>query len=484
MGSAAENFDAWFREKLEHYEESPGAEAWENISEKLGHSRKKRVLVFLLRIAAGMILTLSLGLGYYYYSQQRAVSVQPSVTETLQQADQPSDSPIQVGDNEKGIAYTSPIKKSTDAPAKISDKGTKVPATGYAAVTPLTDTTPDEILQHSACVDAPLKLHSIFANLHEGTSIPEMVVRPGNKPVAAITETDLIAMNNIALMKAEEEDQKRKKDWILSGQVAPLYSYRRLSSDNLSGQDINELNNAEEGILAYAGGLAMAFAPTKRLSVQTGIYYSKYGQEKTELNPVVYDNDNKAYYTSDPVSYGPGEELVQPVVILNSTGTIVKQESGNGSLDIFNTITQEKADATDVINVPVGRADEREQITKNMTARQYFEYLEVPIILRYKIIDRKLDLHLMGGISTNFLVGNRVQIDDDGEKYDYGKTNDISTINYSGSVGIGFEYPVLTNLLFNLEPKFRYYLNSMNTNDDLDVHPYSIGIFAGISYVF
>ena len=84
MGSSAEQFDAWFKERLEHFEERPRDAAWENIAEKLGHTRQKRLMVFIVRIAAGMALTFSLGLGYYYYIQHRVLSVTPSMAENQQ----------------------------------------------------------------------------------------------------------------------------------------------------------------------------------------------------------------------------------------------------------------------------------------------------------------------------------------------------------------------------------------------------------------
>ncbi|NJK84924.1 MAG: hypothetical protein HC906_02045 [Bacteroidales bacterium] len=37
---------------------------------------------------------------------------------------------------------------------------------------------------------------------------------------------------------------------------------------------------------------------------------------------------------------------------------------------------------------------------------QYFEYLEIPLNVRYKLIDGKIDFTLIGGVSSNFLVNN------------------------------------------------------------------------------
>ncbi len=47
----------------------------------------------------------------------------------------------------------------------------------------------------------------------------------------------------------------------------------------------------------------------------------------------------------------------------------------------------------------------------DVTAVQYFDYLELPVTVKYKIIDRKLSFSFLGGVITNFLVNNGVQIE-------------------------------------------------------------------------
>ena len=76
-----------------------------------------------------------------------------------------------------------------------------------------------------------------------------------------------------------------------------------------------------------------------------------------------------------------------------------------------------------------------------VTAEQYFEYVEVPFLFRYMIIDKKLDVNLCTGIWANFLVGNKAVATDNANNMAKGKTKDINTFNYSGSVSIGLEYP-------------------------------------------
>jgi hypothetical protein len=272
-------------------------------------------------------------------------------------------------------------------------------------------------------------------------------------------------------------DDSKHDHWILGGEIAPLYSYRTLASDYLDPDMINSLNKSESALLAYAGGIRVAFSASRRLSVQSGVYYSRYGQKKNNVEIYSY---NKTEYTNGETARG------SYLSISNSTGVIYSDQPDNAGYD-------------KVISNSMGTADNNSYFTSlsgfnytnlslaeesNITATQYFDYLEVPLTVKYKIIDRKFDFSLSGGLVTNFLVGNVVNLEQNGEKTRFGKTNDITQINYSGSFGLGFEYPLLSGFAFSIEPRFRYYLNPINKSSQINVHPYSFGFFAGISYNF
>jgi hypothetical protein len=49
---------------------------------------------------------------------------------------------------------------------------------------------------------------------------------------------------------------------------------------------------------------------------------------------------------------------------------------------------------------------------------------------------------------------------------------------------MGMEYSFTKNLSLNLEPTFRYYLNPFSGTEGSTIHPYSFGLFSGISYKF
>jgi len=53
--------------------------------------------------------------------------------------------------------------------------------------------------------------------------------------------------------------------------------------------------------------------------------------------------------------------------------------------------------------------------------RQNFSYLELPVIMRYKLIDKTIDFNVIGGLSSNVLVNNAVYTSMDGSRQQVGK---------------------------------------------------------------
>jgi hypothetical protein len=82
------------------------------------------------------------------------------------------------------------------------------------------------------------------------------------------------------------------------------------------------------------------------------------------------------------------------------------------------------------------------------------------------------------------LVHNSVYTTVDGNKYPVGDTRGLNPLTLSSSLGMGMEYNFSDKLSLNLEPTFRYYLNPFSITTSSFVHPYSFGIFSGVSYKF
>ena len=122
--------------------------------------------------------------------------------------------------------------------------------------------------------------------------------------------------------------------------------------------------------------------------------------------------------------------------------------------------------------------------TLDASVIQRFEYLRIPLMLEYKVIDQRMDVNLVGGLHSNFLVNEGVYLKNDlGETQHIGNTNDIARFNYSGSLGLGFEYSLANSVNMYLEPTMDYFLNPIN-HDETKTYPYSFAVYTGLSISF
>jgi hypothetical protein len=115
---------------------------------------------------------------------------------------------------------------------------------------------------------------------------------------------------------------------------------------------------------------------------------------------------------------------------------------------------------------------------------QVFEFMEIPVLVRYRLIDGRFGIELITGLSTSVLVGNNAYIDNKYGTQNIGKTLDISTFNLAGNAGLAANYALGDHFSVAIEPRFSYYLNSINQNSQVEFRPYRIGIFTGLTYNF
>ncbi|HEX2395999.1 MAG TPA: outer membrane beta-barrel protein [Bacteroidales bacterium] len=474
--------DRYFRDRLGNFEQSPPDSAWDQIVTKLGNRNKKRAVMIFFRIAAGMAILISTGIGVYLISKNEGTispgmvsqqSNSPAASNESNPADDNQSSNIisqaeKSGQEEKSSVNTlAKSNKQVDSESNPSDR----------SITSVTAQGNEKIEQSPVSSDSSEINENITDKLAENTTkitvtpVPDSIIRelqiPDHISGTVMTPEEateiLLAQNN-----NEDKIEKRDGRWTVGSEIAPLYSYRSINSPNFDNE-VSSLNSSESGILAYAGGIRVAMNTGKRFSVQSGLYYSRYGMEINQVNTVASSNGSLENYKFIAAS--------------NSTGTIEGVISERSQSDITTEgayfYQNDYKNGVDISNVkPLVQGD-----AENIQLKQYFDYFELPLILKYKIIDRKLDFSLSGGLVTNFLVGNAVNIINDGKSTRVSETSDINVINYLGSVGMGFEMPVSDNFSFTLEPRFRYYINPIDPSD-ISVHPYSFGFFGGINYKF
>lgn len=249
--------------------------------------------------------------------------------------------------------------------------------------------------------------------------------------------------------------QNKNSKWVIGGRISPVYSYRNINGDAFNTPDesvsVDVFNSNEEAIVSMAGGISLDYAFSNRFSLASGMYISRIGQQ---------NNDVLAY--NDPAS-------ANMYKLATSTGTVTVNP---GKFD--RVIAEQPSSIKD--SMPG-------DYTVNGSFVQNLDYLEVPLILKYKLLDKKLSLNVLGGLSPGILVNNQSYFSIDGEKLQTGTTENINPLIYNSVLGFGIEYSITGKLSVSMEPSFKYSLSPINnSNNGLEYHPYSLSWFTGISY--
>jgi hypothetical protein len=114
---------------------------------------------------------------------------------------------------------------------------------------------------------------------------------------------------------------------------------------------------------------------------------------------------------------------------------------------------------------------------------QQLGYVEVPMELNYALLDKKFGINLIGGVSSLFLVDNAVSLESNQLITEMGEANNANDVNFSTNIGIGFNYEISQKLQLNVEPIFKYQLNTFSETAG-NFRPYAIGVYSGLSFRF
>jgi hypothetical protein len=86
-------------------------------------------------------------------------------------------------------------------------------------------------------------------------------------------------------------------------------------------------------------------------------------------------------------------------------------------------------------------------------------------------------------MSSLFLVNNDVLLNSGEQTTEMGEANNINSVNFSTNFGFGINYKFTPKLQFNLEPLFKYQLNTFS-NSAGNFQPFSVGVYSGINFRF
>ena len=110
-------------------------------------------------------------------------------------------------------------------------------------------------------------------------------------------------------------------------------------------------------------------------------------------------------------------------------------------------------------------------------------YIEIPMEARYSLVQQKFGVNVVGGLSTYILYKNGVTILNANGSTDLGEASNINNVNFSGNLGLDFDYKINKKLFLNVSPMFKYQLNTFSRNDG-GFKPYYLGVYTGLNFRF
>lgn len=482
------NVDQVFKDRLKDYQETPDERVWESIAASLDQKKSKRRILPIWWQLGGAAAALALLLYLFIPKgseinptqvsdtdkqemiEEKTVPVDEVFDNTLTEKDalagqdKKDESQTSQGetlqepamiiggkqqDQDRGVASVEESKKDkSTAPSNVVDKTLMENKQGEANLGEA----------ESRIAAKEVDPEKVEARLSENPNAPrEAVAMSEEKEKPEVLPETEQGKKSIfeAIEEQEEEVVAESKDnrWSVGPMVAPVYFNTLAEGSPIHS---NFVSNTKSGNVNLSYGVGVAYQVSNKLSVRSGIHRVDYG----------YDTDDIRFSSSltaatnaliDNIDYNS-----------NSRTLVVESQTGRG--------------------VQENLALDANEVTAPNPARegrmvQDFGYLEVPVELQYSLVDRKLGVNLIGGFSSLFLMDNSVTLVSNNTATSMGEANNINDVNFSTNFGLGVYYRFTPKMQLNLEPMFKYQLNTFSETAG-NFQPFSVGVYSGLSFRF
>ena len=249
----------------------------------------------------------------------------------------------------------------------------------------------------------------------------------------------------IAASKKEDEATRSNK-WSVGTHAAPIY-FNSLGKGSSLDAQFNE--NSKNGEVTMSYGVSASYALNNKLSIRSGINKVNLGYNTN--NVIVFESiglSSKSSALRNVDTYNPGGNI-----------SIISAESINN-----------------INNEPFIK-------TSNTSVNQSLGFIEIPLEIEYALVNKKFGFNIIGGFSSFILSNNELFSEFDGNRTLIGEATNLNKVSYSANFGLGLNYKITKKLDLNLEPLFKYQINTFN-NTSGNFKPYFIGVYTGIGLKF
>lgn len=479
------DLDKLFQDKFEGLQAPPDPAVWDRISSSLDQKKKKKrvVPIWLWPAGAAAVLMLSLWMGGVFDADPIDNSLPVYVNEDSEKkTDTPADkSPITTGvadsQNEGALSNTNKDQNSSEgtssptsgadgkqAPQRStfwsssSDKA--VAKQSNAPKTPSSDERDTPLKkaleeQNTAVTSTPIqdKADSDPSQQTNTVVSKESTKEPAEQE-AVTGKKDLFEVikeqEAVAELSGEKLDAKK---WSLNASVAPVY-YNTIGEG--SPIHSNFAANDKSGEINMSYGMNLAYSVNKRLKIRTGVHRVDLGYSTDDI---VFSSSLSASTNEMIENIDYGANAVNLVV--SSSATV------NGDLSAIDGFS-------DIVAQSPNQSGQM---------RQQLRYLEFPLEMQYRFIDKKFSLDVIGGVSSLVLIDNEVSLSAEGRVTTMGEANNVNPLNFSTNLGLGLGYQLGDQWSLSVEPLFKYQLNTFE-GEAGNFQPYSFGVYSGVNFRF
>jgi hypothetical protein len=468
MMSEEKNIDKAFRDKLDGYIAEPPAHLWDGIQGQMAAERRKKRMTRYSWASVAALLVLAFLAGWYFSSD---TTLQP-VSEMARSETTPmKESVPEKGEDVNNVQAEQPDILSDQSEQQIADAS-------HPAIQQNISVEKGELIVENSSANlketdekksttAMKFLNRIEAEIQKSSEKMALNLNKNTELINSLTseERKLIAYN----ASNNRENEAQERGWKMGLNVSPGYASYSSSHSESYAQDM--AYSASEGSGNVGAGFSVQYQTGKRWSVESGVYYAKSGQKSQTTFELFARNNSASYGNFDSeLAYAPAKTLSAGQMAMNSTAGVIA----------LNKLPA----GTEIVATPESELSFSNALLSRGEFSQVFDFVEIPMYLRYKIIDSKVDIDILGGVNAGFVVGNNAYLDNGYGEQNIGKTEDISTLNMSGTIGFGVNYALGKNFSLAVEPRFNYYLNSINRNPAVEFRPYRIGVYTGLYYDF
>jgi hypothetical protein len=430
------NIDIVFRNGLKNMEVLPPADVWDNIPPMPMHRSPLRVV---LRVAAGVAVLVSMTLATLWYL--RSNNTADTLNEAFLAANDRQPENISSSVATPAVITSAPVITHDAYQTRVADREPVTAVTGPSE-TPVASMTDTGLItpQENNNVTVPLSADDVT-----------VIVSRRLKGVDDYTSP------TITSLRPEASEQR----FLVGASVSPAMGFSSAVHDTR----IAELVSSEKARPSYTTGLSFGYKISPRLTINSGIGLASMGQTITGID--VFAGLSNFYSVKGDYLYS----------VETASGTIRA-----GNTDLYLTDSKNRVGSL----VQPGMADpSKYHLTQvGSDIHQVFRYLELPVLVRYKVIDRRIALNLSGGMAYGFLIDNFAYTRYGSELIPVGHTEGISMHSLSSQLGLGMEYNISSNISFNFEPVIKYYVTPLSDIAGTLYRPYSFGFFSGLFFKF